>query len=460
LASRSHLLVQPGETGTRAHVGELGITRPVAEQRAQRGGCFCAALQASENTVTRVSNTPVRPTITRATRKDRSRKVAVMTAMNNHGAVWGERIRRLAHEMFKEEKDVTIVDLHQQMRTSYPEFALSTMSLWRLMKGLGFSYKILKGQRYIFERSDLARKRSLYLRKIEELGEEGLRGVHGRDGMVKKRGWMDNTLSRFPSEETIQQYSCGKTAGKNKGKRGIVIMALCEGGIIPGCTRVLVCGPRTAQYSEMDHTIFEEWLRSSIPLMREVRSWSECHSSTRQCTLPYEGTREGKDKFCTHYSGLCKCSDQELHEAGTSWTTSPHMASKGGSFVHRDEVSYRPVTLSLAGPLRYQSRRSLSPTHWSCAGVISSTILTSWEEPTDRLETVRIRAVEILRNVPRSLCEGWCWEAMKEEDSARLKEALDANNNNVGNEEMFSSLDISSDSSLSDESLDGFSVEL
>ncbi|KAK6010020.1 hypothetical protein OSTOST_25016, partial [Ostertagia ostertagi] len=93
--------------------------------------------------------------------------------MNNLSAVWGERIRRLVHEMLRDERDVTVLELRQEMVSAYPDFTFSPMTLWRLLKGLGFSYKILKGQRYIFERSDIARKRPLYLRRIEEARTRG-----------------------------------------------------------------------------------------------------------------------------------------------------------------------------------------------------------------------------------------------------------------------------------------------
>ncbi|KAK5971749.1 hypothetical protein GCK32_004942 [Trichostrongylus colubriformis] len=80
--------------------------------------------------------------------------------------------------------------------------------------------------------------------------------------------------------------------------------------------------------------------------------------------------------------------------------------------------------------------------------------------PSDKLETVRMRVTEILRTVPSQLCEGWCREALREEDSARLKEALDFNNNTVENEDLSSSSHASSDSSLSDDMLSEYSIEL
>ncbi|KAK6047908.1 hypothetical protein COOONC_14586 [Cooperia oncophora] len=156
--------------------------------------------------VERVSNTPVGRVIRRSASKSRSRKATVMAAINNHGTLWGERIKRLVHELLKEEKDVTLAELHQQMTAAYPNFALSQMTLWRLMKGLGFSYKLLKGQRYIFERADLARKRSVYLRKVEEARGRGDCVVYMDKTWVFEG--MENVVSRPAAEERPQGENC------------------------------------------------------------------------------------------------------------------------------------------------------------------------------------------------------------------------------------------------------------
>ncbi|KAK6058207.1 hypothetical protein COOONC_04225 [Cooperia oncophora] len=191
----------------------------------------------------------------------------------------GENERRLVHSMLKEEIDVTIQELRQRMTAACPYFTLSSIRWQRyifersdlalkrslylrkveealvrgdcvvymdetwvfggMVKRKGWVDNSLTRQRYIFERSDLALKRSLYLRKVEEALVRGDCVVYMDEtwvfgGMVKRKGWVDNSLTRFTAAEEIRQYSWGKTAGKNKGKRGIVITALCDGGVIPG----------------------------------------------------------------------------------------------------------------------------------------------------------------------------------------------------------------------------------
>ncbi|KAK6046892.1 hypothetical protein COOONC_15603 [Cooperia oncophora] len=362
--------------------------------------------------------------------------------------------------MLKEEIDVTIQELRQRMIAAYPYFGLSSMTLWRLVRGLGFSYKTLKGQRYIFERSDLAQKRSLYLRKVEDARGRGDCVVYMDEtwvfgGMVKRRGW------------EIRQYSWGKTAGKNKGKRGIVITALCDGGVIPGCTRVFVSGHQTAQdgsHRAMDHAVFEDWLRSSVPLMKDF-------AAGRNVTLvmdnaPYH-TRV-LEKVPSRRSAV-----SEIIEYLTSHGVEVAIDSTRDSLL--EELDYFVASRGGAAALRCYAAEKicedmgvnllrLPPFHcyFNPVELCWSHLkhhLNKMGRPTDRLETVKGRAVEIMGAVTRRLCEGWCREAQREEDCARLKEALDANSYDVEDEDSSSS-NTSSDSEILDDVRSEFSVEL
>ncbi|KAK6061930.1 hypothetical protein COOONC_00394 [Cooperia oncophora] len=262
---------------------------------------------------TRVSSETFRPAPARAVCKSRSRKVAVATARTNFGAEWGERIRRRVHGCHDS-------GLRLQMQEAYPDFSLSAMTLWRLVKGLGFSYKIVKGQRFIFERLDLARKRSLYLRN-DEARTRRYCVVYMDEkwvfkGMVKRRGWVDNTVSRFPSRKAIQHYSCGKTAGKNKGRRGIVITALCEEGVITGSTHVLVSGHRTAQ-SDFQREMFEHSVRGMAGIeFAAGRNITLLLDNAPYYTRALEKVRVKEIRKLQNIKLVSSDSDQTLHNTG------------------------------------------------------------------------------------------------------------------------------------------------
>ncbi|KAL6723289.1 hypothetical protein Aduo_018310 [Ancylostoma duodenale] len=275
---------------------------------------------------------------------------------------------------------------------------MSNWTFYYFLRGLGFSYKINKGQRFIFERPDLAWKRAAYLQIIAEAR------FHGRllvfidetwvfDRMTKKRGWNDNTIPRFAPASILDEYSCGKTAAKNKGRRAIVIGAITEEGVVPGCTRVIISGRASGDqdyHRDMNHSMFEGWLRECIPRMQ-------------------------------------------------------HVAAGRPVAVFIDNAPYHSRQLEKAAIVDYLRSKGVE------------VALDSSKE--DLLQEVKTRTLAWMGSVPPSLCRSWCGHVVKEEEAARLKIAVDLNNNNsnIGSEEYLSSSDdfSSGEEDLSLESGDG-----
>ncbi|EPB70196.1 hypothetical protein ANCCEY_10707 [Ancylostoma ceylanicum] len=140
------------------------------------------------------------------------RKLLRETTVRRHGEKWGEIVRHLIHDKLKQEVHVTVEDLQMELHELYPSFNLSCSTLRRLMHGLGFSYRINKGQPYIFERLDIVRKRELYLRNIANARSQGhclvfMDETWVFESMTTKRGWNDNNISRFAPEAVLQEYS-------------------------------------------------------------------------------------------------------------------------------------------------------------------------------------------------------------------------------------------------------------
>ncbi|CAJ0589274.1 unnamed protein product [Cylicocyclus nassatus] len=197
-----------------------------------------------------------------------NRKKMTMATVTRYGPQWGDIVKQAIHGRLRNEENVTIADLHEELSSAHEDFTLSRATLHRLVRGLGFSFKKNPGQKFIFERSDLVAKRDHYLRAIASARERGEYLVYMDEtwvfsGMTKPKGWNDNNIPRFAPRSTFARYSYGKTASKNKGRRAIVIGALAEDGIIPECTRVFVSGmvDDGDYHREMNHTLFESWLR-------------------------------------------------------------------------------------------------------------------------------------------------------------------------------------------------------
>ncbi|CAJ0605443.1 unnamed protein product [Cylicocyclus nassatus] len=232
------------------------------------------ALGISPITVTRMDKRRNAP---QPRRPVHNRKTMMLAAVRRHGPVWGELVKEAIHRRHREEQDLTMEDLHEELSLRHENFTLSLSTLRRLVRGLGFSYRKNDGQRLIFERADLVAKRKEYLRAIALAREREEYIVYMDEtwvfsGMSKKMGWKDNNIPRFAPQSTFARYSYGRSAGKNKGKRAIVIGALAEDGVIPQCTRVFVSGRMTDDgdyHRDMNHALYEEWLYECLPSMIE-----------------------------------------------------------------------------------------------------------------------------------------------------------------------------------------------
>ncbi|EYC20610.1 hypothetical protein Y032_0021g310 [Ancylostoma ceylanicum] len=203
------------------------------------------------------------------------RKSLREAVLRRHEATWAEKVRQEIHHKFKNDSDVTVAELQTELRAKYDDFNMSTTTLYRFSRAIGFSYRINRGQRTIYERPDIVSKRESYLSKVAEARNRGdclvfMDETWIFDKMLKKSGWNDNTIQRFASASVFEKYSYGRTAGKNKGRRAIVIAALGEDGVVPNCTQVIVSRTRSVDddsYGDMDHHVIETWLRDSIPHM-------------------------------------------------------------------------------------------------------------------------------------------------------------------------------------------------
>ncbi|KAL6742894.1 hypothetical protein Aduo_015992 [Ancylostoma duodenale] len=333
----------------------------------------------------------------RRTRTRLNRKEIKQRIVNKYGEEWGDVVRHFIHDKLRQE-DVTVSEARSALAEAYPSFNMSNWAFYYFLRGLGFSYKINKGQRFIFERPDLAWKRAAYLQIIAEAR------FHGRllvfidetrvfDRMTKKRGWNDNTIPRFAPASILDEYSCGKTAAKNKGRRAIVIGAFTEEGVVPGCTRVIISGRASVDqgyHRDMNHSMFEGWLRECIPRMQ-------------------------------------------------------HVAAGRPVAVVIDNAPYHSRQLEKAAIVDYLRSKGVE------------VALDSSKE--DLLQEVKTRTLAWMGSVPPSLCRSWCGHVVKEEEAARLKIAVDLNNNNsnIGSEEYLSSSDdfSSGEEDLSLESGDG-----
>ncbi|KIH51063.1 hypothetical protein ANCDUO_18854, partial [Ancylostoma duodenale] len=417
----------------------------------------------------------------RRTRTRLNRKEIKQRVVNKYGEEWGDVVRHFIHDKLRQE-DVTVSEARSALAEAYPSFNMSNWTFYYFLRGLGFSYKINKGQRFIFERPDLAWKRAAYLQIIAEAR------FHGRllvfidetwvfDRMTKKRGWNDNTIPRFAPASILDEYSCGKTAAKNKGRRAIVIGAITEEGVVPGCTRVIISGRASGDqdyHRDMNHSMFEGWLRECIPRMQHVAAGRPVavfidnapyhsrqlekiptNSSTKAAIVDYlrskgvevalDSSKEDLLQEVAHYMTLLT----QLHA---------FVSSRGGVGALRNYAVENICAEFGVAVIRLPPFHCFFNPIELCWSQLKAH-LNKLGKPGDNLETVKTRTLAWMGSVPPSLCRSWCGHVVKEEEAARLKIAVDLNNNNsnIGSEEYLSSSDdfSSGEEDLSLESGDG-----
>ncbi|CAJ0591458.1 unnamed protein product [Cylicocyclus nassatus] len=106
------------------------------------------ALGISTRTVTRISQTEETPQPERITQ---NRKRMRMVSVRRNGPQWGEVVKQAIHQKLRDELDITMTELHGHLCSTYEDFDLSRATLHRLVRGLGFSYRKVKRQIYIFK---------------------------------------------------------------------------------------------------------------------------------------------------------------------------------------------------------------------------------------------------------------------------------------------------------------------
>ncbi|KAL6730458.1 hypothetical protein Aduo_001433 [Ancylostoma duodenale] len=227
--------------------------------------------------------------------------------------------------------------------------------------------------------------------------------------MTTKRGWNDNIIPRFASGAVLVEYSAGKTAAKPRGRRGIVISAVTNEGVVPGCTKVIVNG-RGSIEEDMNHATFEDWLRECFLHMQhfaEGRTVSLIFDNA-----PYHSRQlekiPNKSSTKVMIEGYLRSKGVEVSADSTKADLlvdlNDFIASRGGAAALR-----RYATEAICAEYGITKR---------IPGEVDSFHVTT-------------RTLDWTERVPSTLCRGWFREIVREKDAAREKIVADRNNDIV-----------------------------
>lgn len=161
-----------------------------------------------------------------------------------------ELIMVKALEAFTNKKPIKVGDFAKTIHISAMEelgyvYKPSPSSMWRVLKGFGFYYSLLRGKPEIYANMRLIDWRQKYLKAIEDYRSAGAFEVHLDEswiyqGMANKYGWGIRGIDPYSTIE--RGYSHCFEIPPSHGKRAIVLAALTRNGVVPGSTYTFLGG--------------------------------------------------------------------------------------------------------------------------------------------------------------------------------------------------------------------------
>ena len=174
-----------------------------------------------------------------------------------------EGIRCIVHDFYREKKYPTLESLLAVVKEK-GLFDGERITLWKLLRKVGFRYKQVNDKRYVYEQPRIIVQRHEYLRRTRRNRREGRPVVYLDEAWVNARGsvekmWVED--DSVVSGGTIGGFR--KPSGK--GSQLIILHAGGENGWIHDAALVFQSKKATGDYhDEMAAVHFEEWLHDSL----------------------------------------------------------------------------------------------------------------------------------------------------------------------------------------------------
>ena len=86
-----------------------------------------------------------------------------------------DRIRLIIHELYRNGQRIVLSRLNDMLKDELGKdgYSYGTATLWRVLKGIGFSYRRVSDRSILYEKPDLVKLRHSYLSKIKEYRNQG-----------------------------------------------------------------------------------------------------------------------------------------------------------------------------------------------------------------------------------------------------------------------------------------------
>ena len=207
-----------------------------------------------------------------------------------------DAIRRTVHEFYAKKEYPTLDKLLQILKEK-ELFTGGRISLWKLLRKIGFRYKKVNDKHYVYEQPKIILQRHQYLRRMRRNRRENRPVVYldetwANSHCSHERSWVE-------SDEKVQGGTKGgirKPSGK--GTRLIILHAGSENGWIDGADLVFQSKKATGDYhDEMNSDNFEEWfhdkLLCNVPCNSLIVMDNASYHSRRIEKVPTSNSRKG-----------------------------------------------------------------------------------------------------------------------------------------------------------------------
>lgn len=277
-----------------------------------------AATRVSAVTVYRLRKEELRGPLVTPSRKGRKIGSTKRTRLLKYDSFVLSAIRKVVHSFFGKNKPPTLNLVLNQINESENLPKLTRMTLYRILKDIGFRFEKRRNKAMLLERDDIIVWRHSYLRKIREFKRKKKPLVYLDEtwvsvGQTTSKLWRDTTI-HTPKEAFLAGLTTGLKDPTQRGPRFVILHVGGEDGFVEEGKLVFLAKKGTADFhDEMNSSTFEEWFsKQLLPNLKAgtgiVLDNAPYHS--RKCEqIPTSKTRKEDIQVWLHEKGVAFAED-------------------------------------------------------------------------------------------------------------------------------------------------------
>lgn len=217
-----------------------------------------AATGVSQRTLTRISAEKRKLEETNSTFESPNKKRKVPKKVTGIDDFDTGVVRRIVNNFYVTEKCLPTLKKIRVKLQKEINFTGSVMSVWRILKNMGYRWKKTKTNKHLLmESQDVSYKRFVYLKKLQQFRRDNRPIVYTDESYIDSahvsgKGWSDGSRA-------------GIAAPISKGQRLIFLNAGGEMGFIPNCLTMWKASKKTGDYHDnVNSETYAKWLQEKL----------------------------------------------------------------------------------------------------------------------------------------------------------------------------------------------------